>query len=69
MIRAVVVLPTPLMPVNMPFAARNMPDIRYDASDVAELYTLIIMDVGFGFSHGIIANIPGNNVSAGMVSF
>ena len=59
----------PLTPVNMPFTARNMPDIRYDAPVAAELYMLVIMDVGLGFSHGIIANIPGNDVSAGLVSF
>ena len=53
---------------QMPFSARHFPSIYYNAPDVSELYLLLIMDVGFGYSHGIIANIPGNRVDQGLVS-
>ena len=52
---------------ELPITARHMPHITYDVGGLDELYTLIIFAGGFGYNHGVIVNIPGNNVTQGQV--
>ena len=52
---------------ELPITARHMPYITYNVGGWDELYTLIIFAGGFGYNHGVIVNIPGNNVTQGQV--
>ena len=52
-----------------PVTLREAPTlIRYDVDGDDEFYTLVVLDIGFGFLHAVVTNIPGNRVDLGDVS-
>ena len=44
---------------HLPWDARSMPQVSWPKED-GKMYTLIIIDPGFGFVHGIFINIEGD---------
>ena len=49
-----------------PWDLRAMPEVTWTA-DQSDLFTLIVVDVGHGWLHGLYVNIPGNVISNGEV--